>query len=99
MRQTFPDAKFVHLYRNGPETAVSMSRHTGFRLMALIQDALELLDLDPEARHPGLRLDPTAIPMELASLLGDTCDIDISDGTVPPRRPIRPNVERVDRHQ
>ncbi|MCV7028207.1 SDR family oxidoreductase [Mycobacterium sherrisii] len=76
LRQTFPDAKFVHLYRNGPDTAVSMSRHTGFRLMALIQDALELLDLDPERRHPGLRLDPTAIPIELASLLGDTCDVD-----------------------
>lgn len=76
LRETFPDAKFVHLYRNGPDTAVSMSRHTGFRLMALIQDALELLDLDPERRHPGLRLDPTAIPIELASLLGDTCDVD-----------------------
>jgi hypothetical protein len=76
LRKTFPDAKFVHLFRNGPDTAVSMSEHTGFRLMALIQDALELLDLDPERRHPGLRLDPTAIPIELASLLGDTCDAD-----------------------
>jgi hypothetical protein len=76
LRETFPDAKFVHLFRNGPDTAVSMSEHTGFRLMALIQDALELLDLDPERRHPGLRLDPTAIPIELASLLGDTCDVD-----------------------
>lgn len=76
LRETFPDAKFVHLYRNGPDTAVSMSEHTGFRLMALIQDALELLDLDPERRHPGLRLDPTAIPIELASLVGDTCEVD-----------------------
>ncbi|OBA59554.1 hypothetical protein A5647_17625 [Mycobacterium sp. 1100029.7] len=76
LRETFPDAKFVHLFRNGPDTAVSMSEHTGFRLMALIQDALELLDLDPERRHPGLRLDPTAIPIELASLIGDTCDVD-----------------------
>jgi nucleoside-diphosphate-sugar epimerase len=76
LRETFPDAKFVHLFRNGPDTAVSMSEHTGFRLMALIQDALELLDLDQERRHPGLRLDPTAIPIELASLLGDTCDVD-----------------------
>ena len=43
---------------------------------SIIQDALELLDLDPERRHPGLRLDPTAIPIELASLVGDTCDVD-----------------------
>ena len=42
----FPDAKFVHLFRHGPDTAVSMSQHTGFRLMALIEDALELLDLE-----------------------------------------------------
>jgi nucleoside-diphosphate-sugar epimerase len=76
LRETFPDAKFVHLFRHGPDTAVSMSQHTGFRLMALIQDALELLDLDPECRHPGLRLDPTAIPIELAPLVGDRCDVD-----------------------
>jgi hypothetical protein len=76
LRETFPDAKFVHLFRHGPDTAVSMSQHTGFRLMALIQDALELLDLDPERRNPGLRLDPTTIPIELASLVGDRCDVD-----------------------
>jgi hypothetical protein len=52
--------------------------------MALIQDALELLDLDPERRHPGLRLDPTAIPIELASLLGDTCDVDYLMGQTLP---------------
>jgi hypothetical protein len=76
LRETFPDAKFVHLFRHGPDSAVSMSQHTGFRLMALIQDALELLDLDPERRNPGLRLDPAAIPIELAPLVGDRCDVD-----------------------
>jgi nucleoside-diphosphate-sugar epimerase len=76
LRETFPDAKFVHLFRDGPDTAVSMSQHTGFRLMTLIQDALELLDLDPERKNPGLRLDPTAIPIELAPLVGDRCDVD-----------------------
>ena len=44
--------------------------------MALIQDALELLDLPEESRNPGLRLDPAAIPAELASLVGDRCDLD-----------------------
>jgi thioester reductase-like protein len=76
LRETFPDAKFVHLFRDGPDTAVSMSEHTGFRLMALIEDALELLDLTPESRGPGLRLNPAAIPMELAPLAGDRCDLD-----------------------
>ncbi len=76
LREMFPDAKFVHLFRDGPDTAVSMSEHTGFRLMVLIQDALELLDLPEESRNPGLRLDPAAIPAELASLVGDRCDLD-----------------------
>jgi thioester reductase-like protein len=76
LRETFPDAKFVHLFRHGPDTAVSMCGHTGFRLLALIQDALELLDLDPQSRSAGLRLNPTAIPLEFAPLLGDRCDID-----------------------
>jgi sulfotransferase family protein len=76
LRQMFPDAKFVHLFRDGADTAVSMSGHTGYRLMTLIQDALELLDLPEESRNPGLRLDPTAIPAELAPLIGDRCDFD-----------------------
>jgi thioester reductase-like protein len=76
LREMFPEANFVHLFRDGPDAAVSMSEHTGFRLMALIQDALELLDLDPESRHPGLGLDPAAIPIELAPLVGERCDLD-----------------------
>lgn len=34
LAQGFPDAKFVHLVRDGRECAMSMSRHHGFRLMA-----------------------------------------------------------------
>ena len=76
LRETFPDAKFVHLFRHGPDTAVSMSQHTGFRLMALIEDALQLLDLTSDGRRPGLGLDPAGLPMELAPLIGDRCDLD-----------------------
>jgi thioester reductase-like protein len=77
LRKMFPDARFVHLFRSGPDTAVSMSEHTGFRLMVLIDDALGLLDLDPEqSQNPGLRLDPSAIPSELAPLVGVRCDLD-----------------------
>ncbi len=77
LRAMFPDARFVHLFRHGPDTAVSMSQHTGFRLMALIEDALALLDLNTEkSRSPALRLDPAAIPIDLAPVLGDRCDVD-----------------------
>ncbi|WP_051898883.1 sulfotransferase [Sciscionella sediminilitoris] len=35
LRRMFPEARFVHLYRDGPDCALSMSRHYGFRLMLL----------------------------------------------------------------
>ncbi|MFD3592364.1 SDR family oxidoreductase [Nocardia sp. NPDC058640] len=75
LRATFPEAKFVHLYRDAADTAVSMSRHTGFRLMALIQDALELLDVD-ESHRDTWRFDPSTLPSELLPILGDAYDRD-----------------------
>lgn len=35
LRTLFPEARFVHMYRDGPDCALSMSRHYGFRLMML----------------------------------------------------------------
>lgn len=35
LSELFPEAGFVHLYRDGRECAVSMSQHSGFRLLAL----------------------------------------------------------------
>lgn len=39
LRRAFPEARFIHLYRDGRRVAVSMSGHTGFRLWVLAQDA------------------------------------------------------------
>ena len=36
----FPDARFVHLYRDGPDCALSMSRHPAFRREILAIDAV-----------------------------------------------------------
>lgn len=33
LRSAFPEARFVHLHRDGPDCALSMSRHAGFRLL------------------------------------------------------------------
>ncbi|NLU75752.1 sulfotransferase [Streptomyces sp. HNM0575] len=33
LRAAFPEARFVHLHRYGPDCALSMSRHAGFRLL------------------------------------------------------------------
>jgi hypothetical protein len=35
LRDQFPEARFVHIHRNGPDCAVSMSRHLTFRTRAL----------------------------------------------------------------
>lgn len=41
LHETFPDAKFVHMFRDGPDCALSMSRHLGFRLSALLREVME----------------------------------------------------------
>lgn len=42
LRQQFPEAKFVFLHRNGPDTAMSMSRHATYRLgvMRMVAEAV-----------------------------------------------------------
>ncbi|GAA4972008.1 sulfotransferase [Actinoplanes utahensis] len=39
LKTMFPEARFVHMFRDGPDCALSMSRHYGFRLMMLPQAA------------------------------------------------------------
>lgn len=38
LRELFPEARFVHLFRNGPDCALSMSRHPTFRVMRLMTE-------------------------------------------------------------
>ncbi|MFE3316698.1 SDR family oxidoreductase [Nocardia sp. NPDC059195] len=84
LRHSFPDARFVHLYRNGPDTALSMSRQTGYRMMALIQDGLDLLALGDAGTERYWQFDPAAIPAEAAELLGDRIDSDyLADLDIP----------------
>ena len=67
LRQEFPEARFVHMHRDGPDCALSMSRHPGFRLMALAQHAARIAGVPSRAQ-----LDADAmrrLPAELAELL------------------------------
>ena len=43
----FPGARFVHIVRDGRDTAVSMSRHRGFRLALAAAQITEILGVDP----------------------------------------------------
>ncbi|MGI5185448.1 sulfotransferase domain-containing protein [Dactylosporangium sp. CA-152071] len=46
LRRTFPEGRYIHLYRNGPDCALSMSRHAGFRCLMLRRMASQLLGID-----------------------------------------------------
>ncbi len=45
--RAFPDARVIHVFRDGRDTALSMSRHTPFRTMLAIRNQLRPLGLDP----------------------------------------------------
>ncbi|MFE6780135.1 sulfotransferase family protein [Streptomyces sp. NPDC057702] len=68
----FPTARFVHLFRDGPDCALSMSRHPGYRAIALLRRVMErcgvtaLEELTPD----HLR----RLPPDLSALLGDRFD-------------------------
>jgi putative sulfotransferase len=47
LRRAFPDARFVHILRDGRDTAISMSRHHGFRLVLAAAAMTEILGVDP----------------------------------------------------
>ncbi|MEU8673389.1 hypothetical protein [Streptomyces sp. NPDC048560] len=68
----FPEARFVHMYRHGPDCAVSMSRHPIFRLAVKIREMRKILGVDPYAVHdPG---HPDRLPEELRVFAPDTLD-------------------------
>ena len=47
LARRFPDARFVHIYRDGRDTAISMHRHPAFRPTAIRSLALRKIGLDP----------------------------------------------------
>ena len=61
LRRLFPEARVVHLYRDGRDTALSMSQHPAFQIMLATLDKLQRLGLKP--------LDNTAEAGPVGSLL------------------------------
>jgi hypothetical protein len=47
LRTHFPEARFVHIVRDGRDAAISMSRHYGFRLALAAAQLTEILGVDP----------------------------------------------------
>ncbi|MGW8380504.1 sulfotransferase [Streptomyces sp. ODS28] len=76
LRRMFPRARFVHLFRDGPDCALSMSRHPGYRMILLLREIAERCGA---GRSPGAlaQLTPeqvAALPPDLAGLLGERFD-------------------------
>ncbi len=72
LRAAFPEARFVHLHRNGPDCAVSMSRHVGFRKVLLVEDAVRLAGVRRPSELTEERI--AALPADLAWLFADRFD-------------------------
>ncbi|MCK6517342.1 sulfotransferase [Myxococcota bacterium] len=66
----FPEAKIVHLVRDGRNTALSMASHIGFRMAFVHAQLVELLGVDP-FRDPSRR-DEEDLSDELAALLPES---------------------------
>ncbi|ATL25694.1 hypothetical protein KY5_0676 [Streptomyces formicae] len=72
LRETFPYAKFVHLHRDGPDCALSMSRHVGYRTITLIREIRERTGVADFAELTAEHV--RALPPELAPLLAGSFD-------------------------
>lgn len=67
----FPEARLVHLVRDGRDTAVSMSQHTGFRMVFSSFQIMETLGIDPF--ETGERPFAEDLDDDLAALLPEHC--------------------------
>jgi putative sulfotransferase len=47
LAKLFPEARFVHLHRDGRDAAISMRRHPFFRLSVRFAQAFDVMGLDP----------------------------------------------------
>ncbi|MER7573701.1 sulfotransferase [Streptomyces sp. NPDC126514] len=77
-REHFPDARYLHIVRDGRDTALSMSRHTGFRMAAVVMALHLTLGHDPYAGTPApeAERDLGFVPEELLPFLPDRFDAD-----------------------
>jgi hypothetical protein len=70
--RAFPDARFVHLVRDGRDCAMSMSRHLGFRMALIAAQLTEILGVDPY--ESADRIWEADLPDELLPFLPERFD-------------------------
>ncbi|WP_328972211.1 sulfotransferase family protein [Streptomyces sp. NBC_00239] len=72
LHAAFPEARFVHLFRNGPDCALSMSRHPGYRTIVLLREILERTGVARPADLTPAHV--RTLPPDLSPLLGERFD-------------------------
>ncbi len=82
LRQHFPEARFVHIVRDGRDTALSISRHYGFRMVLAASQITEILGVDPY--ESADRRDEADLPDELVPYLPECFDADFFRADVTP---------------
>ena len=70
----FPEAKFIHIVRDGRECAMSMEKHYGFRMVMIVFQLLEILGVDPFVDDDREWLHD--LPDEIACFLPENFDAD-----------------------
>ncbi len=73
MVAAFPHARFVHIFRDGRDCAVSMSHHHAFRLGAIAEALRQRIGVDPF--HSSHRPRGVRLPARLALLLPESFDV------------------------
>lgn len=72
LREAFPEARFLHLVRDGRACALSMSKHLGFRMALLGMQLTEILGVDPYESSDRTWIGD--LPDELVSFLPEHFD-------------------------
>jgi hypothetical protein len=72
LHRLFPEARFVHLHRGGPDCALSMSRHNGYRMIFLLREILRRAGVESASDLTDEHI--KELPADLAPLLGPQYD-------------------------
>jgi putative sulfotransferase len=69
----FPDAKFIHVVRDGRDAAISMQKHSGFRLALVLSSLEQYLGVDPILSNDRTHID--RVPPSLRPYLPECFDL------------------------
>jgi putative sulfotransferase len=72
MSANFPNARFVHLFRDGRDCAMSMVNHTAFRLSAITGEMVKYIGFDPYNLD---RVPQSEVPAHLQALMPESFDV------------------------